>query len=429
MTTAPPATATPTDAEYILADDLEQLAEPPELMNLRSMPPGDLKILRWAFIVGHNLQKTHRAVLNAVAWHTKNSGDLMGHAWPALATIAVHADVAVPTACDLLKELALLGYLTIGKRTDKEGCANIYRLAGVDTGWLPTAPAAGRPKPVSEQLARQLKEREERLEERDAKIATLEQLLDAAGIPHDTDTSEPTKFQPALKERKYVSNLSPFQSDEENTYLPTEGEPSLTLSETWSGEVDGVASEPPPSAPPSEPTDEELTGAALVKSIEARLAEYWEEARASKDNPKGWLLWDKAVETYVLDPAKLERDVKIWQAKRQLREGNPPVEGQEDAEPRSEVTGPADPAAQAAMVEVLEILKAQVPKPSYETWLAECSGHSLSETQFVIVTKSATGAEWLERRMYQSLHRAVETVLERNIEVVLAIRAQADEVS
>ena len=31
--------------------------------------------------------------------------------------------------------------------------------------------------------------------------------------------------------------------------------------------------------------------------------------------------------------------------------------------------------------------------------------------------------------MYQSLHRAVETVLERNVEVVLAIRAQSDEVS
>ena len=148
--------------------------------------------------------------------------------------------------------------------------------------------------------------------------------------------------------------------------------------------MDGVASEPPPSAPPSEPTDEELTGAALVKSIEARLAEYWEEARASKDNPKGWLLWDKAVETYVLDPAKLERDVKIWQAKRQLREGNPPVEGQGDAEPRSEVTGPADPVAQATMAAVLELLKPQVPKPSFEVWLSECSGHSLSETQFCV---------------------------------------------
>ena len=47
----------------------------------------------------------------------------------------------------------------------------------------------------------------------------------------------------------------------------------------------------------------------------------------------------------------------------------------------------------------------------------------------MLVAKSTTAAEWVERRMYQSLHRAVETVLGRGIEVVVAIRAQADEVS
>ena len=79
MTTESSTTPDPTDDEYILADDLEQLAEPPELMNLRSMPPGDIKILRWAFIVGHNLQKMHRAVLTAVAWHANNKGDWKGY--------------------------------------------------------------------------------------------------------------------------------------------------------------------------------------------------------------------------------------------------------------------------------------------------------------------------------------------------------------
>ena len=318
MTTEPSTTAAPTTEEYILADDLEQLAEPLELMNLRSMPPGDINILRWAFIVGHNLQKTHRAVLTAVAWHAKNKGDWKGYSYPSLATIGLHADVAVPTACDVLKELALLGYLTIGKRTDEEGCKNIYRLAGLDTDWIPTAPTAGRPRPVSEQLARQLKERDAQLEARDATIATLEQLLDDAGIPHAMEPSEAPKIQPALTEGKYVSNPSSGLSDQENTYLPTQEGPSLTSGETWSGEANVVASESPPPAPPPEPTAEKLTAAALIKKVEAKLHEYWEEARASKDNPKGWLMWEKAVETYVLDPDKLERDVKIWQAKREV---------------------------------------------------------------------------------------------------------------
>ena len=428
MTTSPSDPDVPPADEYILADDLEQLAEPLESMNLRSMPPGEIKILRWAFIVGHNLQKMHRAVLTAVAWHANNKGDWKGYSYPSLATIGLHADVAVPTACEILKDLALLGYLTIGKRTDEEGCKNIYRLSGVDTDWIPPAPAAGRPRPVSEQLARQLRERDAQLEARDATIATLAQLLDDAGISHPIQPEEAPKIQPALKEGKYVSNPSPGPSDQENTYLPTQEGPSLTRSETWSGE-DVVASESAPSDTTPNQTGGELTGDALIKSIKARLSEYWAEARASKDNPKGWLMWEKAVETYVLDPDKLERDVKIWQAKREVREGKPIAAEQEDAQPRSEVTGQADPAAEAVMVEVLELMKTQVPKPSYETWLADCSGHSLSETQFVIVAMSATGAEWLERRMYQSLNRTVETVLGREVEVVLAIRSQADEVS
>ena len=82
MTTSPSDPDVPPADEYILADDLEQLSEPPELMNLRSMPPGDIKILRWAFIVGHNVQKTHRNVLTAVAWHAQKSGEFEGYAWP-----------------------------------------------------------------------------------------------------------------------------------------------------------------------------------------------------------------------------------------------------------------------------------------------------------------------------------------------------------
>lgn len=66
---------------------------------------------------------------------------------------------------------------------------------------------------------------------------------------------------------------------------------------------------------------------------------------------------------------------------------------------------------------VLGELELQVPKPSFETWLKQTEGLSHNETHFVVGVRTPFVVAWLERRMYQSIHRAVERILRRPLDV------------
>ena len=74
---------------------------------------------------------------------------------------------------------------------------------------------------------------------------------------------------------------------------------------------------------------------------------------------------------------------------------------------------------------VLGELELQVPKPSFETWLKQTEGLSHDESHFVVGVRTPFAVEWLERRMYQSIHRTVERVVRRPMEV--QFRVSSDE--
>ena len=73
---------------------------------------------------------------------------------------------------------------------------------------------------------------------------------------------------------------------------------------------------------------------------------------------------------------------------------------------------------------VLGELQLQVPKPSFETWLKETEGLEHDEERFVVGVPTAFAVEWLERRMYQSIHRAIERKVERPLDVQFEVRSQ-----
>ncbi|MCH7713406.1 MAG: chromosomal replication initiator protein DnaA [Chloroflexi bacterium] len=66
---------------------------------------------------------------------------------------------------------------------------------------------------------------------------------------------------------------------------------------------------------------------------------------------------------------------------------------------------------------VLGELELQLPRPTFETWLKNTEGVSHDERQFVVAVPTAFAVEWLERRMYQAIHKAVEKVAQRPLDV------------
>ena len=376
-------------------DDLDPFGDPQEqplnedlLAHLRAHPPIQ-EIQDWAWIVGHRVSGAKRRILDTLARYSDHTGE----SYPELKTIGYHCDLAYQTVCGEIKELALIGLVEVSKQANNEGCHNRYRLTGYLTDWIPDPPPAKKARSFVDEVAIVMKGK-------DARIESLERLLARVSLGMSTEELD-AEIQAARKEGSRSSFISPDPVSEEITTTTTnELESSFTQDETLS---------------PS-----------FVREVEEAVERHWKD-HLSKTWKKGRA---SAIHWYLRNPAEFAIQMKAIEAEIADRDRIEPEPGDQGDQSRRVVTTEPDPEALKVMVEVLEIMKAQVPKPSYDTWLADCSGHSLSETQFVIVAKSATGAEWVERRMYQSLHRTVETVLGRNIdEVVLAVRAQSEEVS
>ena len=68
-------------------------------------------------------------------------------------------------------------------------------------------------------------------------------------------------------------------------------------------------------------------------------------------------------------------------------------------------------------------LELQLPRPAFETWLKKTEGVSHDENHFVVAVPTAFAVAWLERRMYQAIHKAVEKVAQRSLDVQFQVAA------
>ena len=108
--------------------------------------------------------------------------------------------------------------------------------------------------------------------------------------------------------------------------------------------------------------------------------------------------------------------LEIWEARagKEMREDGAAQEATSAVE---RLSGEPDPEAERIGGEALETLRLQVPRPSFETWLKDTVGHKVTDSEMMVLAPTHNTAEWLERRMYQSIHRAIEAALGRPVEV------------
>ena len=60
---------------------------------------------------------------------------------------------------------------------------------------------------------------------------------------------------------------------------------------------------------------------------------------------------------------------------------------------------------------VLDVLRGQVSRPAFETWLSASSGAAYAEGQFIVGTANSFTAEMLKNRMHPLIERAVRDVV------------------
>ena len=70
---------------------------------------------------------------------------------------------------------------------------------------------------------------------------------------------------------------------------------------------------------------------------------------------------------------------------------------------------------------VLNVLRGQVSRPAFETWLSESSGAAYAEGQFIVGTANSFTAEMLKNRMHPLIERAVRDVVAADLTIRYAV--------
>ena len=76
---------------------------------------------------------------------------------------------------------------------------------------------------------------------------------------------------------------------------------------------------------------------------------------------------------------------------------------------------------------VLELLRSQVSKPAFETWLSEASGAAYAEGRFVVGSANTFASEMVKNRMHPLIVRAVREVVGVKLEIEYAVVASDDQ--
>ncbi len=81
-----------------------------------------------------------------------------------------------------------------------------------------------------------------------------------------------------------------------------------------------------------------------------------------------------------------------------------------------------DESAQRLWNASLGRLQIQVARPTFDTWLRDTVALSLEDRHLLVGVPTTFGAEWLEKRMYQLVERAVSTVAHEPIDVSFQVQ-------
>ena len=76
---------------------------------------------------------------------------------------------------------------------------------------------------------------------------------------------------------------------------------------------------------------------------------------------------------------------------------------------------------------VLEVLRSQVPRPAFETWLARSGGWAYAGGQFVLSTPSRFAAEMLEARLHPLIERAMRDAVGAELDIRYTVTPPDDE--
>jgi hypothetical protein len=125
--------------------------------------------------------------------------------------------------------------------------------------------------------------------------------------------------------------------------------------------------------------------------------------------------------------ARFPREFQRLQEQYEAAQAAPDEDAEQPAYPVVDPDRGNQEEAQSAWGRVLEVLREQVPAPTYATYLQETEGHVLDAAGGVlqVICPSAWVAQAIERRLYGSVAKQAERAVGAPVEVYFVTRAAA----
>ena len=381
-------------------------------------PLGRPAINRWAIDTGPRLDLTHRVVLREVARYADDAPKTItvngllvhleaGECCPTQETLAEGLDATDRTIRNSVRNLRGLGLLSTRPMPGADGKRLIYRLAGVDADWQPAPKNERESRPIIAAYRILAEGQVQSLEEAHRRIAYLESLLNERyGHPAATDTgavAQPNQTGPAPETAA---------ADE----LPNRNEVPVQLPNPIGPAPETVAEAELPNrnvVPVHQPaTEDEIT---------QTVRDNWPLLNRDKTWRKGI---NAAIRWYQEHPQELHaqlENLKLEQEQEQELVAQAAAKPAKGPVALETVTTPDTAEACTLWANTLDLLKQELPRSTFETWLRPTEGHSLQGNDLTVLVASPHNAEWLEQRLYQTILRALRQGSDQKLDVRFAL--------
>ena len=382
-------------------------------------PLGRPAINRWAIDTGPRLDLTHRVVLREIARYADDAPKTItvngllvhleaGECCPTQETLAEGLDATDRTIRNSVRNLRGLGLLTTRPMPGADGKRLIYRLAGVDADWQPAPKNERESRPIIAAYRILAEGQVQSLEEAHRRIAYLESLLnDRYGHPAATatatggDGSQPNQTGPAPEtaaaDELPNRNVVPVQ-------LPNPTDPAPeTVAELSNRNV----------VPVHQPATED--------DIAQTVRDNWPLLNRDKTWRKGI---NAAIRWYQEHPQELQaqlENLKLEQEQEQELAAQAAAKPAKGPVALETVATPGTAEARTRWAATLDLLKQELPRSTFETWLRPTEGHSLQGNDLRVLVASPHNAEWLEQRLYQTILRALRQGSDQKLDVRFAL--------
>ena len=361
-------------------------------------PLDDKKVAYYTEHTGPYLGPVARAVFREIGRYVNPD---TGKAWPTQERIAKSLEYSRQKVARATLKLEAVGLVTYEQLPGAAGRRTEYTYTACLDGWKVVPQEDIGDIPLEWHLVRQNRQLQAELDQKDALIDELEQMV--ASLNGTGELPTLTGNHEANLDIHSPARAGKKEEEEEGIMSH-----------------DAISSSSPSSSSPEANDHKNVT---FTSDIEQWVRANWQDICKAPGRRTGWEDIGAAVGFYLKNPDRFTRDQRNQDARREQVQASAAPAPQPPAKLDREI----DPAASAMWNEALDALRGQVPKPTFDTFFAGTIGVAIEDETFIVACLSPFQAQYLEQRMARLITGSLEGVAGHVIDPIFVVGVAEEE--